>query len=103
MTNVVATNDLTQAALTANTGTGNSQSSDLGSWYEAMAKAWGSALDTQADKITTLSSEVGENGQDNPSTITMLTAESLRMQFLSNNASTATSSVGQALDALARK
>ncbi len=103
MTNVVATNDLTQAALSANTGSGSAQASDLGSWYEAMAKAWGSALDNQADKVTTLSQQVGENGQDNPSTITTLTAESLRMQFLSNNASTATTSVGQALEALARK
>lgn len=81
-----------------NTASGN----DLGSWYEAMAEAWGSALDQQAGRITSLSDAVA-NGQDNPSTITLLTAESLRMQFLSNNSSTATSSVGQALESLARK
>ncbi|WP_020410926.1 hypothetical protein [Hahella ganghwensis] len=103
MTNIVATNDLTQATLTANSGSTSTQASDLGSWYEAMAQAWGNALDNQADRVTTLSEQVGENGQDNPSTITQLTAESLRMQFLSNNASTATTSVGQALEALARK
>ncbi len=103
MTNVTATTDLTQAALSANSGSASSQPSDLGSWYEAMAKAWGSALDNQANRVTTLSEQIGSDGQDNPSTITMLTAESLRMQFLSNNASTATSSVGQALEALARK
>ena len=103
MTNVTEINNLTQAALSANSGTGSSQASDLGSWYEAMAKAWGTALDDQANRVTTLSDQIGSNGQDNPSTITMLTAESLKMQFLSNNASTATSSVGQALEALARK
>jgi hypothetical protein len=32
-----------------------------------------------------------------------LTAESLKMQFLSSNASTSTNSVGQALESLARK
>lgn len=103
MTNVSATNDMAVAAMTVNSNSGASQSNDLGSWYEAMAKAWGSALDDQANRVTTLSEQIGEGGKDDPSTITMLTAESLRMQFLSNNASTATSSVGQALEALARK
>lgn len=78
-------------------------SSQVGSWFEAMSKAWGEALDGQANKITTLSEAIGVNGQDSPSTIALLTAESLRMQFLSSNASTSTNSVGQALESLARK
>lgn len=85
--------------------TGNSAGAgdqDLSSWYEAMADAWGSALDDQAGRITELSDAVA-GGQDNPSTMTLLTAESLRMQFLANNASTSTNSVGQALESLARK
>lgn len=73
------------------------------SWFEAMAQAWGSALDKQAERITELSNEVGGSGRDNPSTITVLTAESLRMQFMASNASTANNSVGQALEALSRK
>lgn len=75
---------------------------EMGSWYEAMSKAWGSVLDTQAGKVTTLADSIG-GGQDNPSSIALLTAESLKMQFLSSNASTSTNSVGQALESLARK
>ena len=82
---------------------GTPTTSDLRSWYEAMAGAWGTALDSQATKIADLSDQVSNGGQDQPSTMTKLTAESLRMQFMSNSASTATSSVGQALETLARK
>jgi hypothetical protein len=73
------------------------------SWYEAMSKAWGDSLNNQAAKITELSNQVGANGKDDPASITLLTTESLRMQFLSNSASTTIKSVGQALEALARK
>ena len=83
--------------------TGQNKATDMGSWYEAMAQAWGDTLDAQAAKITDLSDAIGNGGQDNPSTITLLTAESMRMQFLANNAATATTTVGQALEALARK
>ena len=75
----------------------------MNSWYQAMAKAWGSALDGQATRITEMSSAVSEGGQDQPSTMTMLTAESMRMQFMSQNASTSMTSVGQALESLGRK
>ncbi len=88
-----------QAKANANT---TSTREDLGSWFEAMADAWGNALDDQAGRITELSDAVTA-GSDSPSTVTLLTAESLRMQFLSNNAATATSSVGKALESLARK
>ncbi len=72
------------------------------SWYEAMAAAWGQTLDNQAQKITEMSADVG-SGADQPSQIVQLTAESLRMQFLSNQSATANNSVGQALEAIARK
>ena len=42
-------------------------------------------------------------GNDNPSALTELTTESLRMSFLSNSSSTSISSVGQALETMARK
>lgn len=76
---------------------------DVRSWYEAMASAWGNVLDQQAQTVTNLSSEVAVGGKDNPATMTLLSAESMRMQFLSQNASTSMSSVGQALETLARK
>jgi len=90
------------SGVTTNTSTSGASTDDIGGWYEAMAKAWGSTLDDQASRITSLSDAVA-GGMDNPSTMTLLTTESLRMQFLANNASTATSSVGQALESLARK
>lgn len=87
------------------------------SWFEALAKAWGSALDQQANKVTALSDQVsaGSNanvngqagtansGSDNPSVLTQLTAESLKMQFLSTSASSSTNAVGQALNTLGQK
>ncbi|XRD86181.1 hypothetical protein ISN73_09190 [Dyella acidisoli] len=86
------------------------------SWFEAMAKAWGNALDQQANKVTALSDQInngsdasadGQNGatsgSDNPSVLTQLTAESLKMQFISTSASTSTNAVGQALNTLGQK
>ncbi|SFR94130.1 hypothetical protein SAMN05216570_0937 [Dyella sp. OK004] len=73
------------------------------SWFEAMAKAWGNALDQQASKVTDLSSKVSDGGADQPSVMTQLTAESLKMQFLSTNAATSNNAVGQALETLGRK
>ena len=72
------------------------------SWYEAMSRAWGQTLDQQATKITNLSDVIGQGG-DQPSNVVQLTAESLRMQFLSNNASTSQNSVGQALETLGKR
>lgn len=94
---------------------GQSATSDQSkSWFEAMAKAWGNALDQQASKITALSDQVsngasggadgqGASGSDDPSVLTQLTTESLRMQFMSTSASTSDNAVGQALDSLGRK
>lgn len=77
--------------------------SDTNSWYESLARAWGSALDQQAGRIADLSDQINSNGDDMPSQVTILTAESMRMQFLSNNASTSLNAVGQALESLGRK
>jgi hypothetical protein len=76
---------------------------DTKSWYEAMAKAWGQALNQQAQVITQLSDQVSNAGQDQPSQVTQLTAESMRFSYLATNASTATTSVGEALQTLGRK
>jgi hypothetical protein len=82
---------------------GTASTQDTNSWYEAMARAWGQALDKQAQVITQMSDSISNAGNDQPSQITQLTAESERFSFLSTNASTATTSVGQALDSLGRK
>jgi len=86
----------------ASVGRGGSSSTDGGSWYEAMSKAWGQTLDTQASRITTLS-DVISSGGDQPSNMVKLTAESLKMQFMSNNAATSQNSVGQALETLGKR
>ncbi|MEM8827144.1 MAG: hypothetical protein AAGD40_09545, partial [Pseudomonadota bacterium] len=72
------------------------------SWYEALARAWGGALDNQAAKIETQAATLQE-GEDSPSQITMLTATSLRMSFMAQSSSTSTNSVGESLQTMARK
>ena len=72
------------------------------SWFEAMADAWGKALDTQAAAIEEKSAGMSDGG-DKPADVTELTAMSLKMTFLANSSHTAISSVGSALDTMARK
>jgi hypothetical protein len=72
------------------------------SWFEAMAEAWGKALDTQASKIETISNEI-DQGNNMPSKITELAAEAQLMSLLSNSSHNSISSVGSALDTMARK
>jgi len=72
------------------------------SWFEAMADAWGKALDNQANKISDMSNELVD-GIDSPRQVSLLTAESLRMQFLSNSSHTAITAVGSSLETMARK
>jgi len=74
-----------------------------GSWLDALAQAWGDALDRQADVIQQKSDAINNGGTDNPSAITALSAESLKMSFLSDNSHTSLTSVGEALDTMARK
>lgn len=76
--------------------------SGSGEWFEALSEAWGQSLDQQASRIETMSDSIG-GGTDNPSQITKLTAESMRMSFLANSSSTSIDSVGKALETMARK
>lgn len=73
-----------------------------GSWFEAMADAWGKALDHQAEAIEAKSAEISDNG-DKPADVTELTAMSLKMSFMASSSHTALSSVGSALETMARK
>lgn len=93
----------TFASLPATGGAGSTSGNTSGSWFEAMAAAWGQALDKQAASIEAKSAEVSGDGGDNPSGITELTAMSLKMSFLSSSSHTALSSVGNALETMARK
>lgn len=83
-------------------GSSGGGSGSASSWYAAMARAWGSTLDSQAARITQLSDQITA-GQDQPSVMIQLTSESLRMQFMSNNAATSQNAVGQALETLGKR
>lgn len=96
-------NPLMKLAASPMNGSNRARSEGDASWFEALARAWGQTMDQQAGRVQELSENMGATGEDNPSQIVDLTAESLRMQFLSNSASTSTNSVGQALETMARK
>ena len=83
-------------------GRGGSGAGGGGSWFEALAVAWGQSLDQEAQKIETMSGGVG-SGDEQPSQIAQLTAESLRLSFISQSENTSISSAGQSLQTMARK
>ena len=75
-----------------------------GSWFEALAKALGKALDAQAGEVKKLSDAVqGQNASDNPSGFTDLQAASQRMSFMMSAADQVLKTIGEGLGALARK
>jgi hypothetical protein len=74
-----------------------------GSFFEAMARAWGEALDKQAATIEAQSNAVNSSGDDKPSALIELSAQSMKMQFFSSSAQTSNSAVGESLQTLARK
>lgn len=61
----------TTAMIAALPMTQQKSSSSNGSWFEAMASAWGQALDKQASTIEEKSAAIS-NGGDTPSAITEL-------------------------------
>ena len=74
------------------------------SWFEALAKALGKALDAQAAEVSKLSEAVqGQNATDNPSGFTDLQAASQRMSFMMSAADQVLKTLGEGLGALARK
>lgn len=81
---------------------GGGGGSGSNSWFAALSKAWGSTMDAQASRITELSGGIS-GGNDQPSSMIALTAESLRMQFISNSASTSINSTAKAVETLASK
>jgi vacuolar-type H+-ATPase catalytic subunit A/Vma1 len=87
----------------ATSATQGNQKNKSGTWYQAMAEAWGETLDRQANTLEDLSTQIGEGGQDNPSTLTLMSAEALKMGFLSQSSHTTLSSTGEALKTMAQK
>jgi hypothetical protein len=87
----------------SNSTTTSTSSTPTDSWFEAIARAWGAALDSEAQKLTDLSNQMNSSGADQPSLQTMLSAESQRMSFLANAEANSVSSIGQALQTMARK
>lgn len=81
---------------------GNSSSGSGSKWFEAMAEAWGKTLDAKATEIEQTAAKIS-GGDDRPATITQMSAQSLQMGFLSQSAHTGISSVGTAMETMARK
>lgn len=92
-------NPLSVMATTPSVG---KKSGGSGTWYQSMAEAWGATLDQQAGKLEALGDEISSGG-DKPSTLTQMSAESLKMSFLANSSHTALTSTGEALKTMAQK
>ncbi len=100
-------NPLTSIALTplqTNRPGQSNRSADSGgsSFFEAMARAWGDALDNQASEIQKASDRIN-GGDDKPAALTELSTQSLKMSFLANSSQSSINAVGQALQTMARK
>ncbi len=75
-----------------------------GSWFEALAKALGKALDKQAKDVQDKANAVeGQNASDNPSGFTDLQSASQRMGFMMSAADQVIKALGEALATAARK
>ena len=90
------------SVMAVNSGNSSKNGAKSGTWYQAMAEAWGETLDRQATKLESLGNQISSGG-DKPSTLTLMSAESLKMGFLANSSHTALSSTGEALKTLAQK
>jgi vacuolar-type H+-ATPase catalytic subunit A/Vma1 len=100
---MTATPTINPLSLMATAATQSTDKDKSGTWYQAMARAWGETLDRQASTLEGLSSQIGEGGMDNPSTLTLMSAEALKMGFLSQSSHTTLSSTGEALKTMAQK
>jgi hypothetical protein len=101
MTTSVNQTQLTQLVYSSNLTPPSSSKS--GGFFEALARAWGEALDKQAQVISDKSNQLNQDGSDTLSNITELTAESSRMSFLANSSHTSLSESGEAMKAVSQK
>lgn len=72
------------------------------SWYGSVSRAWGRALDAQADRVVKMSNALA-HGDPSIGEVMLVTAEAQMMGVLSSSASTVSTSIGQALETLGRK
>ncbi len=98
MSNTTSNIALQQLVLTANPPPVKS-----GNFFEALAQAWGEALDKQAQVIQDKSAALNQDGNDTPSAITELSAEAAKISFMANSSHTALSEASEALKASAQK
>jgi hypothetical protein len=75
---------------------------DSPSWYSAVSRAWGRALDSQADRVVKMSNALA-HGDPSIGEVMQVTAEAQLMGVLSSSAATVNNSIGQALETLGRK
>lgn len=73
-----------------------------GSWFQAMADAWGKTLDEQANTIQDLSTRVSA-GEDKASNLSAMSVETLRFGYLTTSSHTAITSAGEGLKSMASK
>jgi hypothetical protein len=67
-----------------------------------VARAWGDALDRQAEKTVRLSRDLN-SGNDGPGAAMLISAAAHQLTFLSTAASSVSNSIGEALQTLGRK
>lgn len=84
------------------TGMARAEHPQQSSWYSQLANAWGAALDRQADKTAALAQRLTD-GYDEPAAALQVSAAAHQLAFISTAASTASNSIGQALETLGRK
>lgn len=89
-------------ATIATPAAGAAKAAAVGSWYANVANAWGAALDRQATKTAALADQMN-SGNDGPGVALQVSAAAHQLAFLSTAASTASNSIGQALETLGRK
>jgi hypothetical protein len=95
-------NGATATPITRKAGASANTAAAVGSWYANVANAWGAALDRQANKAAALADQMNA-GDDGPGVALQVSAASHQLAFLSTAASTASNSIGQALETLGRK
>jgi hypothetical protein len=100
MTTTVSQAQLSQLVLSS---TISPATTKTGNFFEALARAWGEALDKQAQVIQEKSAALNQDGNDTPGAMTELTAESAKISFMANSSHTSMSESAEALKAVAQK
>jgi len=90
------------AAMPAAESKGRPAKADMSSWYGKLAKAWGIALDAQADKTVAAAKQL-TTGNNGPGQALQVSAAAQQLTFLCTAASNVSNSIGQALETLGRK